>query len=403
MKFIFLVGDGMGDYPIDVLNKKTPLMAAKTPNMDFIATHGSIGLVETVPEGMPPGSDVANMTLMGFDPKIYHTGRGPIEAASLGIKASKEDIIFRCNLVTLTEERGRFFMADYSAEHISSEEAKILIEALNEGINDEKFKFFAGVSYRHILIWYKGKKEFETLPPHDVIEKDVTDYFFSLPEEIRSLMGKARFILKKHPINISRINRGLKPANSIWPWGQGKIPDMPKFEEKFGLKGAVISAVDLIKGIGILAGLKIINVPGATGYFDTNYKGKAEYALSALEKLDFVYVHVEAPDEAGHEGNLKAKIESIEAFDEFVVGTILRETKEKDIKILVTTDHYTPISVRTHVAMPVPFAIFYERKSNVSFRPFSEESAKTSGIFVKPGHHLIELFFKIASQKSCML
>jgi len=393
-KFIMLVGDGMGDYPIDALKGRTPLEAAKTPNMDFIATHGAIGLVETIPKGMPAGSDVANMTLMGFDPQAYYTGRGPIEAVSLGISTTAEDVIFRCNFVTLTEERGRFFMIDYSADHISTEEARILINALKEETDDKKFDFFAGISYRHILVWHKGKETFQTIPPHDIVEQDVTDYFFSLPEEIKTLMLKARYILRRHPINQSRTNRGLKPANSIWPWGQGKMPRMPKFKEKFGLDGAVISAVDLIKGIGILIGLKSIDVPGATGYFDTNYKAKADYALNMLKEVDFVYVHVEAPDEAGHEGNLEAKLEAIEAFDSLVVGTILNAAELQKIKILLTTDHYTPISVRTHIALPVPFAIFWGRKEKASYRPFCERSAKESQVFVKPGYRLMELFLK---------
>ncbi|MCD6320613.1 MAG: cofactor-independent phosphoglycerate mutase, partial [Candidatus Desulfofervidaceae bacterium] len=384
-KFIVLVGDGMGDYPLSELGGKTPLEAAYTPNMDFIASQGILGLVKTVPPGMPPGSDVANMSLMGFDPKTYHTGRGPIEAASLGIETSLEDIIFRCNLVTLIEKDNHFFMEDYSAGHISSEEARILIETLQQKLGSNTFTFYPGVSYRHILIWHKGKEAFSTIPPHDVTGKDMTAYISTLPSEIKLLMQQAREILVTHPINQARINKGQKPANSIWPWGQGKKPKIPSFKEKFGLKGAVISAVDLIKGIGILAGLKVINVPGATGYLDTNYQGKAQYALKALQELDFVYVHVEAPDEAGHEGNLTAKIKAIEAFDAQVVGPVLAAARETDIKVMVTMDHYTPISVRTHVAEPVPFAILGRNLQPQSEkRHFCEQTAQQNGILVEP-------------------
>lgn len=393
MKFIVLVGDGMGDYPLPELGGKTPLEAAHTPNMDFIASHGMLGLVKTVPVGMPPGSDVANMSLMGFDPKRYHTGRGPIEAASLGIKTAPEDIIFRCNLVTLTEKNNRFFMEDYSAGHISSEEARILIETLQEKLGSDVFSFYPGVSYRHILIWHRGEEAFTTLPPHDVTGKDMTAYISSLPSAIKRLMQQAREILVTHPINQARIDKGQRPANSIWPWGQGKSPKIPSFKEKFGLEGAVISAVDLMKGIGVLAGLKVINVPGATGYLDTNYQGKAQYALKALQELNFVYVHVEAPDEAGHEGNLTAKIKAIEAFDAQVVGPVLAAARETDIKVMVTMDHYTPISVRTHVAEPVPFAIFCNNLKHMGEqRFFCEQTAQQNGILVEPGHKLMEIF-----------
>ncbi len=395
-KFIVLVGDGMGDYSLETLGGKTPLEAAHTPNMDFIASHGTLGLVQTVPEGMPPGSDVANMNLMGFDPRRYHTGRGPIEAASLGIKTAADDVIFRCNLVTLGKRDGRVFMEDYSAGHISSEEAREIIFSLKEKL-PANFSLYPGISYRHILIWHKGKEDFVTTPPHDITGQEVAPYLQGLPVEIKELMELAKEVLAVHPVNQRRLKEGKRPANSIWPWGQGKMPAMPSFEGKYGLKGAVISAVDLIKGIGVLAGLKVINVPGATGYLDTNYKGKAEYALKALEECDFVYVHVEAPDEAGHEGNLAAKIEAIERFDQEVVGTILAAAQEKDIHILVTMDHYTPIEVRTHVAEPVPFAILCKINSEINVqRGFCERTAKENGIIIDAGYRLLELFLKTA-------
>jgi len=394
-KYIVLVGDGMGDYPLETLGGKTPLEAAHTPNMDFIASNGVLGLVETVPDGMPPGSDIANMNLLGFDPKKYHTGRGPIEAASLGIKVNPEDIIFRCNLVSLVEKESAIFMEDYSAGHISSEEAKKLILTLNKYLGSERFHFYPGVSYRHILVWHNGKNEFTTIPPHEIPGQEVTDYLNNLPSEIRELVINAKKILVNHPVNQQRVKEGKKMANSIWPWGQGRMTNMPSFKERFGLKGGVISAVDLIKGIGILAGLKVINVPGATGYFDTNYKGKVQYALNALKELDFVYVHIEAPDEAGHEGNLAEKIKAIEAFDQQVVGSVLNAAKRENIKVMVTMDHYTPVTVRTHVGKPVPFAIFSKRKIPASFRLFCERIANESGILVKPGYKLMECFLRV--------
>ena len=394
-KYIVLVGDGMGDYPLETLGGKTPLEAAHTPNMDFIASNGVLGLVETVPDGMPPGSDIANMNLLGFDPKKYHTGRGPIEAASLGIKVNPEDIIFRCNLVSLVEKESAIFMEDYSAGHISSEEAKKLILTLNKYLGSERFHFYPGVSYRHILVWHNGKNEFTTIPPHEIPGQEVTDYLNNLPSEIRELVINAKKILVNHPVNQQRVKEGKKMANSIWPWGQGRMTNMPSFKERFGLKGGVISAVDLIKGIGILAGLKVINVPGATGYFDTNYKGKVQYALDALKELDFVYVHVEAPDEAGHEGNLAEKIKAIEAFDQQVVGSVLNAAKRENIKVMVTMDHYTPVAVRTHIGEPVPFAIFSKRKIPASFRLFCERIANESGILVKPGYKLMECFLRV--------
>jgi len=394
-KYIVLVGDGMGDYPLETLGGKTPLEAAHTPNMDFIASNGVLGLVETVPDGMPPGSDIANMSLLGFDPKKYHTGRGPIEAASLGIKVNTEDIIFRCNLVSLGKKEGAIFMEDYSAGHISSEEAKELILTLNKYLGSERFHFYPGVSYRHILVWHNGKNEFTTIPPHEIPGQEVTDYLNNLPSEIRELVINAKKILVNHPVNQQRVKEGKKMANSIWPWGQGRMTNMPSFKERFGLKGGVISAVDLIKGIGILAGLKVINVPGATGYFDTNYKGKVQYALDALKELDFVYVHVEAPDEAGHEGNLAEKIKAIEAFDQQVVGSVLNAAKRENIKVMVTMDHYTPVAVRTHIGEPVPFAIFSKRKIPASFRLFCERIANESGILVKPGYKLMECFLRV--------
>lgn len=392
-KYIILVGDGMGDYPQPSLGGKTPLMAANTPNMDFIASCGVLGLVKTVPDGLPPGSDVANLSLLGYDPRLYHTGRGPIEAASLGIKTGPEDLIFRCNLVTLEKKGKSIYMKDYSAGHITTEEARELIYELNRHIGDD-FSFYSGLSYRHILIWHRCEDDLNTIPPHDVLGREVGAYLESLPPLLKGLIQLTKEVLEDHPINREREKRGLPLANAIWPWGQGRMPKMPLFKEKYGLKGAIISAVDLIKGIGRLSGLEVINVPGATGYLDTDYKAKARYAVKALERVDFVYVHVEAPDEASHLGSLSQKIRAIEEFDEKVVGNVLKMTDGKDLRIMVTTDHYTPISKKTHSNEPVPFAICDKDEKNKEDRLFCEFFASKSNVFVDPGYKLIEFFLE---------
>ncbi len=403
-KYVILVGDGMGDYPHSSLGDRTPLMAANTPHMDFIANCGILGLVRTVPNGLPPGSDVANLSLLGYDPRLYHTGRGPIEAASLGIKAVPSDLIFRCNLVTLEKKGKSIYMKDYSAGHITSQEARELIYELNKHLGKEGFSFYPGVSYRHILIWHKTETDLNTIPPHDVSGQEISAYLESLPPSLQRLAELAEKYLANHAINRERIKKGLSPANAIWPWGQGRMLKMPFFKEKYGLKGAIISAVDLIKGIGVLSGLEVINVPGATGYFDTDYEAKAKYAIKALQTVDFVYVHVEAPDEASHLGNLNQKIKAIEEFDEKVVGNILRTIDKEDMKIMVTTDHYTPISKKTHSKEPVPFAIYDlparasqwqagKKEKRQKRKMFCEIFASKSGVFIDPGYKLMDFFF----------
>lgn len=392
-KYIVLVGDGMGDYPHSSLGSKTPLMAADTPNMDFIASHGILGLVKTIPNGLPPGSDVANLSLLGYDPMIYHTGRGPIEAASLGIKADIEDLVFRCNLVTLEKRGESIYMRDYSAGHITTKEAEELIHDLNRHLGGDAFFFYPGVSYRHILIWHNTKLNLNTIPPHDLSDKEIGAYLKSLPSSLQRLMQMAEGVLTDHPINRERRKRGLSLANAIWPWGQGRVPKMVPFKGKYGLKGAIISAVDLIKGIGVLSGLEVIHVPGATGYFDTDYEAKAEYAIKALQTVDFVYVHVEAPDEASHLGDLGQKIETIEKFDEKIVGNVLGIRDKEDVRIMVTTDHYTPISKRTHSDEPVPFAIYDKREKSEGKRAFCEAFASKSHIFIDPGYKLMDFLF----------
>ncbi|MFH1673223.1 MAG: cofactor-independent phosphoglycerate mutase [Pseudomonadota bacterium] len=393
MKFVILVGDGMGDYPIDSLGGKTPLEAAKTPNMDWIAGHGEVGSTRTIPDGCEAGSDTANLSILGYNPQDVLSGRGPLEAASLGVKLAPADVAYRCNLATLSTREGTLVMDDYSAGHIPTEDARILIEDLDRKIGDNIFQFYPGVSYRHIMVWRDGKIDVDTTPPHDIIGRPVQEYLDRIKphKHLLELMRQAAIVLKDHPVNRKRIERGEKPANNIWFWGQGHPLKIQLFKEKTGLSGAMISAVDLLKGIGVYAGLDVIEVPGATGYLDTNYEGKADSCLEALKKVDFVYLHVEAPDEASHGGLLDEKIRAIEAFDERVVGRVLNGLKKLGpFRVMVITDHYTPISVKTHTREPVPFAI-YSTDGNRSGIPggFNEKTAK-KGIHIKEGFRLIE-------------
>ena len=354
MKLVVLLGDGMADLPIEALQNKTPLQAAKKPNMDRLAKRGRSGLAQTVPEGFPPGSDVANLSVMGYAPSKHYTGRAPLEAAAMEVQLGAADIAFRCNFVTI--EKG--IMQDYSAGHISTEEGRELIEALAPLMPERKL--YAGVSYRNMLVLKAGAKAVCT-PPHDISDQPVALHLPSGPdaELLISLMEAAGPILANHPVNLNRIAAGKRPANAIWLWGQGPAPTMPSFAEKYMLEGAMISAVDLLKGIGRYAGLEVIDVAGATGNIDTNYEGKVEAALQALERLDFVYLHIEAPDEAGHEGDTALKVKAIELFDEKVVGPMIKGLDEsgQDWRVLLLPDHATPISIKTHSRDPVPFTI----------------------------------------------
>ncbi|MCK4391223.1 MAG: cofactor-independent phosphoglycerate mutase [Desulfobacterales bacterium] len=401
MKYIILVGDGMGDYPIAELGGKTPLAAARTPHMDWIADHGELGLAQTLPEGCETGSDTANLSILGYDPKSTLTRRAPLEAASLGVHLSETDVAFRCNLVTLSTPNGVLTMDDYSAGHITTDEARCIIEDLDRALGDDTFRFYPGVSYRHLMVWHGGAAHTDTTPPHDITGQAVGPYLDRMTSHgaLLQLMEGASGILKDHPINKGRIEKGLKPANHIWLWGQGYAPELEAFKEKTGLKGAMISAVDLLKGIGVYAGLEVIRVPGATGYFDTDYEAKGAYALSALKGVDLVYVHVEAPDEAGHAGLLDKKISAIEAFDAMVVGKVSDGMKGfSEFRIMVTTDHYTPISVRTHTREPVPFAIC---GTGIPAPPhgsggFSEETAESRGLFLADGYKLIQRLIRLS-------
>jgi 2,3-bisphosphoglycerate-independent phosphoglycerate mutase len=369
--------------------------------MDWMAKQGEIGLVRTIPDGFNPGSEIANLSIFGYDPIRYYTGRGPLEAASLGVKLADDDIAFRCNLVTLKFQGNKIVMEDFSAGHITDGEAKKVILDLNKEMATNEIRFYSGVSYRHLMVLKNGAAKFSNLekleltPPHDIIGKEITTLLSQMKEPVLALMNESQKLLKSHPINLARESKGLPPANSIWLWGQGRSPRMITLKERFGMDGYVISAVHLIKGIGILAGLEVLEVPGITGYFDTNYDGKAQYAMRGLKEKDFVYVHVEAPDEAGHMGNPQLKIEAIEAFDEKIVGPILEGMKDfRRYKVLVLPDHPTPLSLRTHTADPVPYVIYSNEDGATSFHgeTFDEVSAGRSGILIEKGFELVERF-----------
>jgi 2,3-bisphosphoglycerate-independent phosphoglycerate mutase len=395
MKYITLLGDGMSDEPIAELGGKTPLQAAKTPNMDKLAQQGVIGLAETVPQAFHPGSDVANLSVFGYDPATCYTGRSPLEAASMGVELGPDDVAFRLNLVTLGLAGGDMYMQDFSAGHITTAEARKLIECLQEELGDDEFQFYPGVSYRHLMVWRGGRDNFNTVPPHDLTGQSIRDHLLRSEEAmpLMQITSSSQLLFKHHPVNIKRENEGKHPANSIWLWGQGRRPQMPTLQDKFNLSGAVISAVDLIKGIGIYAGLDVINVPGATGYLDTNYLGKAEAALEALKTRDFVYLHVEAPDEAAHGGSLADKIEAIERFDKDVVGTVMTGINDLgDYRVLLLPDHPTPVEKMTHTKDPVPFVLAgsgSEFTSNDAAFEYSESAARASGLVVDPGYQMM--------------
>lgn len=394
MKYIVLLGDGMSDEPIAELGGKTPLEVARTPHMDRLSQNGRIGLAATVPDGYPPGSDVANLSVFGYNPGDCYTGRSPLEAASMGVDLNPEDVAFRLNFVWLEAHYGKLYMGDFSAGHISTEEAGLLIETLQEELGGDEFNFYPGVSYRHLLVWKNGKDRLTFTPPHDISTHSIEDH---LPQGegadvLLDLTNSAQMLLNDHPVNNRRVAERKLPANSVWFWGHGRRPVMETYQQRYGLKGSVISAVDLIRGIGVNAGLDIIDVPGATGYIDTNYRGKADYAVESLKDHDFVYVHVEAPDEASHGGLLKEKIEAIESFDRDVVGTILSRMDEiGDCRLLVTPDHPTPVEKRTHTSDPVPFILYDSRQASISTAAhYSEREAQKSGLLV-PGHQLLAL------------
>jgi len=398
MKYVIILGDGMADYPIAELDGRTPLDAAVTPFMDRMASEGTLGLVDTIPQGLLPGSDVANLSVLGYDPEKTYSGRGPLEAASMGLVLGPDDVAFRCNLVTLGPGEDPV-MVDFTSGHISSAESKEILADLNRELGSENIRFFPGVGYRNLMIWRSGRNAVKLTPPHDITGRSVQGY---LPEgeaagKILELIQRSRQVLKSHPVNRRRVESGLKPANSIWLWGQGRAPNIVPLTDQYSIKGGMISAVDLLNGIGIYAGLEIIPVEGATGYTDTNYLGKASKALAALKELDFVFIHVEAPDEMGHEGSVAGKIRAIEDIDEKVLGTILQGIRDfHDYRVMILSDHPTPISLRTHAADPSPFAVFSSKKEENLCQglSFCESSAQKSGLLISPGYHLMELFMR---------
>lgn len=401
MKYVVIVGDGMADRPLRELGGKTPLQKAHTPNMDRLVSTGIPGKVRTVPEDMHPGSDVANLSILGYDPLEYYSGRAPLEAASIGVELGEDDVAFRCNLVTLKYTTGKTsaIMEDYSSSHITTEEGRALVSEVNRQLGTDTISFYPGVSYRHLMIWRGGSTRIECIPPHDILGKDIIDY---LPvgegeDVIRKIMTASVDILDSHPINRKRVKEGKNPGNSIWLWGQGKRPQMPTFREKFGISGALVSAVDLTRGLGIYAGFEILKVPGITGYLDTNYRGKTDATIDALKKIDFVYLHVEAPDEAGHSGKYEDKVRAIEDFDNYIVGGVMEGMKAfPEYRVMVLPDHATPIAIRTHSAEPVPFVIFDSRvQGKNAISAYDETITERDDVMVfEQGYRLMDYFIK---------
>jgi 2,3-bisphosphoglycerate-independent phosphoglycerate mutase len=393
MKYIILVGDGMGDLPLSDLGFKTPLETANTPTMDNLSRNSELFRLQSIPTDMQPGSDIANLSLLGYEPHDFYTGRAPLEAASMGIELAAGETAYRCNLVSL-EKNGpdSLTMVDFSAGHIPSAESNILINELQEKLGSDLFHFYPGISYRHLLIYKNNLSDLVTVPPHDYIGRNIAEYwkrYLQFPE-LQLMLESACSLLENHPINKQRQQKSQLAANSIWLWGEGKAPTMPTIEEKFGLKGSMISAVDLLKGIGVYGGLDIINIEGATGYLDTNYAGKAAAALEALAHQDFVFVHVEAPDEAGHKGSIPEKIRAIEDFDSKIVKPIFEGLQgmenRPDFRLVVCMDHLTPISTRTHSDHPVPVLLYDSRHQEVqSGLSYSEKNAEKTGILLPSG------------------
>lgn len=402
MKYAVVLCDGMADYPVPELNGETPMMRAKKPHMDALAAHGEVGLVKTVADTLSPGSDVANLSVMGYDPEIYYSGRSPLEAASMGIELADDDVTLRCNLVTLSNEANYEdkSLLDYCSGDISTEEAAILIKYIEEKLGTEVFTFYPGVSYRHCLVWKNGvPKPGKLTPPHDITGRPVRGH---LPEgmacgELLDMMKKSYELLKNHPVNLKRVAEGKAPANSIWLWGEGQRPRLDSFEGKFGIKGSVVSAVDLIKGIGKCAKMNTCDVEGATGYIDTNYEGKVTAALKELENgQDFVYIHLEAPDECGHRHECEKKVRSIELIDEKIIAPLLLGLAKYDrYRVMILPDHPTPLVTRTHAGDPVPYIIYDSKKAQQSgVESINEETAKTTDIYVDKGHTLMPHFLK---------
>lgn len=397
MKYIVIVPDGMADTPLEDLGNKTPLESSHRTNMDYLAQHGMTGLIKTIPDNFKPGSEIGNLSLMGYSPEQYFTGRAPLEAANLGIELQPDEIAFRCNLVTIINDK----MADYSAGHISTTEASELIASLNEKIAEPDIKFYPGQGYRHLLVMkvrnVKDMMKIKCVPPHDIINQNIKKYLPMEPAATPLLkyMEKAARVLADHPINNVRVDLKENPANRIWLWGQGIKPNLPFFYDKFGIQGSIISAVDLVNGIGRLAGLEVLKVPGITGYYDTNYSGKAQYAIESLKTKDFVFIHIEGPDEAGHNGDYKAKIHCIEHIDREIVGPIINHfEKTADVRIVILPDHPTPVKLRTHTREPVGFVMFGKGITPDGSENYTESGCKAHGLKFKNGEEFMEYFIR---------
>lgn len=400
MKYLVMLCDGMADEPNEALGNSTPMEKANKPCMDSLAAKAEVGIVKTVAEGLKPGSDVANLSVLGYEPAVYYSGRSPLEAASIGIDLKDTDVTLRCNLVTLSsdEDYENKTILDYCADDISSEEAKVLIEYIQEKLGNDVFRFYPGVSYRHCLVWSNGNPHPGVLtPPHDITGKVITDYIpkGEAVDELYDLMKKSYDLLKDHPVNQARIARGKRPANSIWLWGEGTKPLLDNFSEKFGIKGSMISAVDLLKGIAICAGMNSVDVDGATGYLDTNFDGKCKAAIEEFKNgADLVYVHVEAPDECGHRGEIENKVKAIEMIDEHILGPVVEFLKGyDDFAVLVCPDHPTPLSIRTHTSTPVPYLIYDSKNEiNSGVKVFCEKEARETGNYIEKGFTMMNYF-----------
>ncbi len=398
MKYVIVLGDGMADEPIESLGGKTPLAYAKTAAMDELSKKGEIGLVHTIPDGMKPGSDTANLSVLGYDPKIFYSGRSPLEALSIGVPMKDTDVALRCNIVTISDGDEPFeekTIIDHSSGEISTEDCAVLLNAVRKELENETYRFYVGTSYRHCLIWDHGEVV-DLVQPHDVLGQKIGP---NLPKEadLRRMMERSYEILKDHPLNIERKKQGLNPANCCWFWGAGTKPMVGNFEEKTHKKGAMISAVDLLKGIAVGAGMAVINVAGANGGLNTNYTGKKDAAVKALTEdgFDFAYIHVEAPDEMGHQGSVEKKVKAIENIDTYIVGPLVKELKEKgeDFRLLILPDHPTPIRVRTHTSDPVPYLLYDSTAEEDHTWNYNEAEGRESGNYVAQGHEIIDLLF----------
>ncbi len=400
MKYLVLLCDGMADYPVEELGNRTPMECAEKPNMDKLAKKSKVGLVKTVADGLKPGSDVANLSVLGYDPMVCYTGRSPLEAGSIGIDMADDDVSFRCNLVTVSDEEKYEdkTLVDYCADDISTAEAKELIEFLAKEFDNEEFNLYSGVSYRHCLIWHKGTLDLGSLtPPHDITGRKVTEYvpMHENAQKLYEMMKKSYDLLKDHPVNKKREEKGLRPANSMWFWGEGKRAALEPFKEKFGVKGSMISAVDLLKGIGKFSEMNVVSVEGATGYIDTNFEGKANAAINEFKNgSELVYVHVEAPDECGHRNEVQNKVKSIGIIDKLILDPVLSylESTGEDFKVLICPDHPTPLCLKTHTNDAVPFMIYHKNDEVEGVDTFNEKTAGGTGVFVEKGPTLMQSF-----------